>query len=72
MNLYLVVTKETIDILGMSENKIDDSFPISHSFPLMSVLAYFLSFSTPGNIRKLFGFLMFSGGRKRMHWGQMG
>ena len=31
----------------------------------MSVLAYFLPFSTPGN-RKLFGFLMFSGGRKRM------
>ena len=26
----------------------------------------------PENIRKLYGFLMFSGGRERMHWEQMG
>ena len=29
-------------------------------------------FSTPENIRKPYGFLTFSGGRKRVHWGQMG
>ena len=38
---------------------------LTHSFPL-------LPFSTPEKIRKPYGFLMFSGGRGRVHWERMG
>ena len=38
---------------------------LTHLFPMHP-------FSSPENIRKPYGFLMFSGGRERMHWEEMG
>ena len=38
---------------------------LTHSFPMHP-------FSTPRNIRKPLAFLMFSGGRERVHWERMG
>ena len=38
---------------------------LTHSFPMHL-------FSTPENIRKPQVFLMFSGGREKVHWEQMG
>ena len=38
---------------------------LTHLFPMHS-------FPAPENIRKPQGFVMFSGGRERVHWEQMG
>ena len=38
---------------------------LTHLFPVHLSLP-------PGNIRKPYGFLMFPGGRRRVHWEQMG
>ena len=40
---------------------------LTHLFPMHP----FSTFSTFENIRKPYGFLMFSGGRERVHWEQM-
>ena len=40
-------------------NELTDVFPMILSLP-------------PGNIKKPYGFLMFSGVRERVHWKQMG
>ena len=46
----------------------DQDFSLTHSFPMHP-----FSTSPPSeNIRKPYGFLMFSGGRERVHWERMG
>ena len=45
--------------------KPDVPLRLTHLFPMHPL-------SNPENIRKSYGFLMFSGGRERMHWEQMG
>ena len=41
------------------------SITLAHSCPIHS-------FSTPENVGKPYGFLMFPGGRERVHWERMG
>ena len=41
------------------------------SIPMLTHLFPMHAFSTPENIRKPQGFLMFSGGRESVHWEQM-
>ena len=41
------------------------------SIPMLTRLFPMHAFSTPENIRKPQGFLMFSGGRESVHWEQM-
>ena len=59
--MQTLVDKYTNNKGYFSSNKVSI---LTHLFPMHL-------FSTPENIRKSYGFLMFSGGRENVYWEQM-